>query len=167
MSEDTCIAKAISFTQIAPYQVQSNSWREATRITIEIAALKEVVQRQDREIILLQNNQEILFNLVARLKDMVGAKTTCPGKKQVTRLNRLEALLIARGNEPITFSEVGKYLELGTRNGKTNTRRQNMTLFGKVLSGIPDRFEVFDSQTQKGSKMVRLTNRYYNQPGGK
>ena len=58
----------------------------------------------------------------------------------------------------MTFSEVGKAHELGSRANGKNTRRQNMTLLGKSLA--PDRFEVFSSKTQNG-KMVRLTRDYY------
>lgn len=83
-----------------------------------------------------------------------------PGKKQAARMNKLEALLIARGNEALTFAEVGKYLELGSRSGKTSTRRQNMTLLGKIIAN-DGRFHVFDSNTQKGAKMICLTEGYF------
>jgi hypothetical protein len=83
------------------------------------------------------------------------------GGKTKARLARLEALLIARSNEPITFAEIGKYLELGTRQGKANTRKQNMTVFGKIIKAESDRFQVFDSKTRRGSKMVRLNEQYY------
>jgi nucleoside-triphosphatase THEP1 len=43
-----------------------------------------------------------------------------PGKKQAARMNKLESPLIARGNEALTFAEVGKYLELGSRSVKDN-----------------------------------------------
>jgi hypothetical protein len=84
-----------------------------------------------------------------------------PGKKQAARMNKLEALLIARGNEALTFTEVGKYLKLGSRTGKANTRKQNMTVLGKILEGNNDRFHVFESNTQKGHKMVRLSDKYF------
>ena len=87
---------------------------------------------------------------------------TRPGKKQEMRLNKLEALLIARGNEPITYAEIGKFLELGSRTGNSNTRKQNMTILGKILVESKDRFEVFDSSTQKGAKMVRLSSKYFS-----
>lgn len=100
-------------------------------------------------------------NEIDELFAKVEAKTVRPGKKQVARLNRLEALLIARGNEALTFAEVGKYLELGSRTGKANTRKQNMTVFGKILAGESKRFQVFESNTQKGHKMVRLSDKYF------
>ena len=81
-----------------------------------------------------------------------------PGSKQAVRLAKLEQLLLSRHNSPMTFSEVGKALELGSRSNGKNTRRQNMTLLGKSLA--PDKFEVFSSKTQNG-KMVRLTRDYY------
>ena len=84
-----------------------------------------------------------------------------PGQKQTARIAKLEQILVARKNQPMTFSEVGKILELGSRtpSGK-NTRRQNMTLLGKSLEGLSDKFEVFSSKTQCG-KMVRLTREYF------
>jgi hypothetical protein len=66
-----------------------------------------------------------------------------------------------RGNEPLTFAEVGKYLELGSRTGKANTRKQNMTVLGKILESESERFQVFESNTQKGHKMVRLSDKYF------
>lgn len=84
-----------------------------------------------------------------------------PGEKTKARLARLEALLIVRANEPLTFAEVGKYLELGTRREKVNTRKQNMTVFGKLIEAESDRFHVFDSKTRRGSKMVCLDEQYY------
>jgi len=85
-----------------------------------------------------------------------------PGEKYKTRMARLEALLIARENEPLTFSEVGKYLELGSRSDKGNTRRQNMRFFGKILEARPERYHVFLSETQKGAKMVCLSDGYFS-----
>jgi hypothetical protein len=100
-------------------------------------------------------------NEIDELFAKVEAKTVRHGKKQEARLNRLEALLIARGNEPLTFSEIGKCLELGSRSGKATTRRQNMTLLGKILESESKRFRVFDSETQKGAKMVCLASEYF------
>jgi hypothetical protein len=100
-------------------------------------------------------------NEIDELFAKVETKTVCPGKKQEARLNRLEALLIARANEPLTFSEIGKYLELGSRCGKVTTRRQNMTLLGKILEAEGKRFHVFESNIQKGAEMVCLATDYF------
>ena len=54
-----------------------------------------------------------------------------PGKKSDLRKARLAEILVSRKNQPMTFSEVGKVLELGSRSNMKNTREQNMTHFGK------------------------------------
>jgi hypothetical protein len=96
MSESTCTAGAISFAPITPYQVQSESWLEATRKTREIAALRDVVQRQGSEITLLQENQAILFGLVAKLKDRVAPE---PQPAQTDRAKILKALIDVNGGK--------------------------------------------------------------------
>jgi hypothetical protein len=100
-------------------------------------------------------------NEIDELFAKVDKRPIAPGKKQAARLNKLEALLIARGNESLTFAEVGKYLELGSRKGKCNTRKQNMTVLGKILESERERFQVFESNTQKGHKMIRLSDKYF------
>lgn len=97
---------------------------------------------------------------IAAIESRIAVKSSC-GKKQEARLAKIEHLLIARGNEPLTFSEVGKYLELGSRDGGMNTRRQNMTLLGKIINA-DDRFRVFESNTRKGSKMIALSGEYFS-----
>jgi hypothetical protein len=84
-----------------------------------------------------------------------------PSEKRKALLAKLDLLLATRKNQPMTFSEIGKLLELGIRSpdGKT-TRRQAMTKFSKILLAQGDRYEVFKSRTV-GGKMVRLVNDYY------
>ena len=132
-----------------------------------IAALIEVVRRQEE---LIKEHEMRLDKHGEYIRELRYPEEKAPaqarpakaaGKKQDIRLNYLESLLISRGNEPLTFSEVGKYLELGSRTGKDTTRRQNMTIFGKVLAEKIDRFYVFDSNTQKGAKMVCLSSEYF------
>jgi FtsZ-binding cell division protein ZapB len=105
----------------------------------------------------LREEVDSLKGEVARLH---GARK--PGSKQIARLAKLDQLLLSRNNVPMTFAEIGKILELGSRSpdGKRSTRRQNMTLLGKTLESLPDRFEVFNSKTQNG-RMVRLTREYF------
>jgi hypothetical protein len=84
-----------------------------------------------------------------------------PTQKQELRLSRLDKLIAGRHNQGITFSEIGKILELGSRSPDgRSTRRQRMTDFGKLLSQKPECYEIFPSKTQ-GGKMVRLVNDYY------
>jgi hypothetical protein len=49
--------------------------------------------------------------------------------------------------------------------GKKTTRKQNMTILGKVLES-DSRFIVFESNTQKGKKMVRLDGEYFEGEAG-
>ena len=83
-----------------------------------------------------------------------------PGKLTERRLKKLDYLLTSRSNEAMTFSEIGKILELGSRKGKACTREQNMTHFGKRLEEAKDRFVVGPNKTA-GGKLVHLTKDYY------
>ena len=80
--------------------------------------------------------------------------------KQEARLRKLDAVLVSRRNQPMTFSEVGKILELGSRSSKTNTRRQAMTKFSKILLSKVDCYRITDSKIVNG-KLVRLADSYY------
>jgi hypothetical protein len=86
-----------------------------------------------------------------------------PGKLTERRLKKLDYLLASRSNEAMTFSEIGKILELGSRSPdkSSSTRRQSMTKLGKILASKPTVYEVTDSKTQKGAKLVKLTKGYY------
>ena len=125
-----------------------------------MAALIEIVKRQEKEISSLWENFGIAMNLISQLKTKK-ARAKDAGKKTSLRLAAIENLLVMNGNEPLTFAQIGKMLELGTREGKTNTRKQNMTILGKTLEADP-KFVVFDSNTQKGRKMVRLDDGYFD-----
>jgi len=108
----------------------------------------------------IEELREEVDTLKAEVARLQGARK--PGSKQSARLAKLDQLLLSRNNSPMTFAEIGKILELGSHSpdGKKNTRRQNMTLLGKTLEALPDRFEVFNSKTQNG-KMVKLTREYF------
>ncbi|HOV82960.1 MAG TPA: hypothetical protein PLQ01_09845 [Methanothrix sp.] len=126
-----------------------------------IAALIEVLKRQEQQIADLEERtmREIAMDR-RRITALEQPDMPRKGKKTDARLRALENLLIARGNEPLTFSEVGKYLELGSRKGKSTTRRQNMTLLGKIAAN-DERFHVFESNTQQGAKMIALNRDYF------
>ena len=83
-----------------------------------------------------------------------------PGKKSDLRKARLAEILVSRKNQPMTFSEVGKVLELGSRTNGKNTREQNMTHFRKLLEAAPREFEI--SPSKMGGKLIRLTKIYYD-----
>lgn len=85
MSQDnTLIAEAINLPQIAQHPAEA------------MAALVEVVRRQGSEIELLQENQAILFGIIAKLKDRVEPK---PQPAQRDRGEILRALLVANGDK--------------------------------------------------------------------
>ena len=125
-----------------------------------MAALIEEVQRQEKEISSLWDNFGIAMGLIKQLKTR-NAKTKEAGKKTSARLAAVENLLVMNGNEPLTFAQIGRMLELGSRDGKKTTRKQNMTILGRILAADP-RFAVFESNTQKGRKMVRLDDGYFD-----
>lgn len=82
------------------------------------------------------------------------------GKKSDLRKARLAEILVSRNNQPMTFAEIGKVLELGSRTNDKNTREQNMTHFGKILEAAHKEFMV--TQSKMGGKLVRLTRIYYD-----
>lgn len=86
-------------------------------------------------------------------------RAVVPGERHAARLKKLDRCLSARKNEPLTFSEIGKLLELGSRTGGKNTRRQAMTKFSKSLD--PARYEIFSANSQNG-KMIKLAKEYYD-----
>lgn len=138
-----------------------------------MAALIETVNRLGEEIAVMKRDAKLdredirdLYAAIDEIEQIKPVKRSGGnGQKTAARLATIEYLLIANGNEPLTFSEIGKRLELGSRDGKKTTRKQNMTLLGKVIAADP-RFTVFDSSTQKGRKMVRLEREYFEGKAG-
>ena len=90
-----------------------------------------------------------------------------PSEKKMARLDKLDKLFLSRKNEPLTFSEAGKLLELGSRaaDGR-NSRRQAMTKFSKILMAMPDKYLIWDGKTKAG-KMLKLHPDYYSHLRGK
>jgi hypothetical protein len=82
------------------------------------------------------------------------------GQKTEKRMLKVALVLLSRGNDGLSYSEVGKILELGSRKGNACTREQNMTHFGKRLEEAKDRFVVGPNKTS-GGKLVHLTKDYY------
>ncbi len=85
---------------------------------------------------------------------------TKPGKKSDGRKKALANVLLSRNNQGMTFSEIGKFLELGSRKNGKSTREQNMTHFGKLLEADKKSFVVTNGKTS-GGKLVKLTKTYY------
>lgn len=104
------------------------------------------------------NEQSKVINQLAHK-----VRLTPPQKATATtekKLERLDDLLLAR-SEPVSFSEIGKALELGSRDPRTghSTRRQNMTLLGKLMANRPDRYIVH--QARRGNqRFASLTPEY-------
>jgi thioesterase domain-containing protein len=108
----------------------------------------------------LEVNQDEIRDEIKILRS-VKAKQN-PSKKTDERKERLASILFNRKNVPMRFVEVGKMLELGSRSasGKTNTRKQNMYLFGQHLEQDKKMFVVSQCNTS-GGKQVCLTQDYY------
>jgi hypothetical protein len=123
------------------------SGRSATVLlsTADLQAILEEVQRLRTDVESLRNVQKSFAIRTTNEIDELFAKVEArvqvrPGRKQETRMNKLEALLIARG--------------------KACTREQNMTHFEKRLDEAKDRFIVGFNRTS-GGKLVHLTKDYY------
>jgi hypothetical protein len=108
----------------------------------------------------LEDFREDISEVVEKLTSSRVKQT--PGKKTEERKERLASILFNRKNVPMRFVEVGKMLELGSRSasGKTNTRKQNMYLFGQHLEQDKKMFVVSQCNTS-GGKQVCLTQDYY------
>lgn len=83
LQDNTALASAINLADIAAHPTEA------------FAALIETVNRQGREISLLQENQGILFGIIAKLKDQLAPKMTSDQEGQATIL---KALLAAQPN---------------------------------------------------------------------
>lgn len=158
MSQDySGLASAINLSDISAHPAEA------------IAALLEVTRRLEQKMTALESrideDREYVLREIAMDRKRIAAleRPAVPrkGGKTDARLRTLENMLVMRGNVPLTFSEVGKFLELGHRDGKTTTRRQNMTLLGKIAAE-DGRFRVFESNTQKGAKMIALDDEYFS-----
>jgi len=76
----------------------------------------------------------------------LGTKSETPlSPLTLWRLNELDEILLKRG-EPVSFSDIGKLLELGNK----KTRRQIMNQFAKILRGLPDRYRI--TKAQRGNQ---------------
>ena len=76
-------------------------------------------------------------------------------KKHVKKIKKIENILLARNNEPISFVDLG-----GRLGYPIETRRQNMTHLAKVFKAHPDKYEVRESRL--GGKTIKLNPDYHN-----
>lgn len=125
-----------------------------------IKAMQEAIEH-------LQDNQDIFSGLVKKMSQRIapleGAARVSvkrPGVKADARKNKLISQLYLRSNAGMTYSEIGKFLELGTHKDGKNTREQNMTHFGKLLEQDPDKFTITPGRTN-GGKLVKLTKSFF------
>jgi hypothetical protein len=83
-----------------------------------------------------------------------------PGKRTEQRLKMLDAILLS-SLEPVSYSEIGKKLELGSRDSKTGktTRRQAMTKLGELLEEMPDRYVIHKAK-RGNAKYITLVPAY-------
>lgn len=84
------------------------------------------------------------------------------GKVTESRMLKLAITLVNQHNNPMSFSDIGKLLELGSRDstGKKSTRKQNMTHFGRKLLAAPEKFIL--KTDKQGHSFVHLTKLYYD-----
>lgn len=129
------------------------------------AIITKALEPLQTEILILKSRlggtndcQDRLEARVARLENI----PMKPSEKRKARIDKLDSLLLSRKNEPLTFSDAGKLLELGSRaaDGR-NSRRQAMTKFSKILMAMPDRYVIWDGKTKAG-KMIKLNPDYYS-----
>jgi len=162
--DDTCTAEAINLPQSSAAIILSA--QDLAAIIGKLQSLRDDFDALDRDLkqykVFTKTGQvddlsEAMASIERRVAKLEG-HSACPEKITKNRLAKLDYLLMARNNEPMTFSEIGKILELGSRKNGKNTRRQAMTRFSKNLDN--KNYEVFDSNTQSG-KMVRLTKLYF------
>jgi len=86
---------------------------------------------------------------------VVKSQPTNIATKTEKRLARLDEWLLWRSTHTATYSEIGKYLELGTRDSKgKNTRRQHMYEFSKILKQFPDRYIIEDTGHNNGKRVT-------------
>jgi hypothetical protein len=158
MSQDnSCLAEAINLPQ-SPATVLLPA-QDLAAILDEVRSLKKDFDRFKKThgefAVRTTNEIDELFEKVAHIMEV-----RKPGKLTERRLKKLDYLLTSRSNESMTFSEIGKILELGRRDERANTRRQAMTKFGKVLEAKKDCYEVSNCAIRSG-KQVKLTRDYY------
>jgi len=102
------------------------------------------------------NEQSKVINQLAQ-KVRLTPPPTATGTTE-KKLERLDGLLLAR-SEPVSFSEVGRILELGSKGKGKNTRRQAMTKLGHIIESHPDRYIVRKSD-HSNQKFVSLVPAY-------
>lgn len=106
-----------------------------------------------------------IADLEARIEDLEkrpAKKAAPPGKKTEQRMLKIAITLVNRKNQPISYVDISKLLELGSRSadGKRTTRKQNMNHLGKQLEAAQDRFIV--KADNQGHKYAHLTKIYYD-----
>lgn len=78
-----------------------------------------------------------------------------PAKKHERKMKMVDAILVAHGNQPISFVDLGKLLGY-----PEETRRQNMTHLAKVFKANPEKYDVRESKL--GGKIIKLNSAYHN-----
>lgn len=152
-----------------PARMPSDELKDSERLILlarinDLTIANNAQEIELRQAAALHSEQiEIALTQIARLKERVSClegQPINPTAKQDARLKKLDRILVERGNQPLTFSEVGKYIELGRRVGEKNTRRQAMTKFSKILASKNDCYVISEGKTVN-AKLVRLTDGYF------
>lgn len=133
----------------------------ASAPTSELFQLQAQIADLQKRLGFAEDNIGILMDLVAAHKKRIAFLEAIPrpeptsAKKHEKKIKKVEAILQARNNEPISFVDLG-----GRLGYPIDTRRQNMTHLAKVFKANPDKYEVRDSKF--GGKTVKLNSAYHN-----
>ncbi|MCK9568645.1 hypothetical protein M0R72_06870 [Candidatus Pacearchaeota archaeon] len=135
---------------------------ERARLNDQILERLIILEKENMGLKSQINEHELRLNKQSEyIQDLkYAAKVAKPGKKSDARKKALADQLVATKNIGMTYAQIGKFLELGSRKNGKNTREQNMTHFGKLLEADKKSFVVTDGKTS-GGKLVKLTKIYY------
>jgi hypothetical protein len=154
----------LTSTQLQDIIIQAN--QEAIkplekRLDDALKKISELETQQDRdfdEIASKINEHSEAINRVWKAVKIRPPPT--PGEKTEQRLKMLDSILLGSSG-PVSFSEIGKKLELGSRDSKSGktTRRQAMTKLGELLDEMPDRYIIHKAK-RGNAKFVSLVPAY-------
>jgi len=115
-------------------------------------AVSKKVNREQDNLSLIPEIQEDFQEVNAKLDALLRKRK--PGEVLQKRLQKTNEILLKRNNEPVTFTEMRRLLEL-----PQESKRQSMTKLGHVYQQYPDKYEVRDSKF--GGKTIKLNPSYF------
>lgn len=115
-------------------------------------AVSKKVNREHDNLSLIPEIQEDFQEANAKLDALLRKRK--PGEVLQKRLQKTNEILLGRNNEPVTFTEMRRLLEL-----PQESKRQSMTKLGHVYQQYPDKYEVRESAL--GGKTIKLNPVYF------